>query len=635
MLAIEMPKSSWSYVLAVLSFLVNASIDEELFGNVIKSFQSFTSTVGILGLNSQRDAFLGGLCKACVPNPSSGFSVDTNPQILSTSINFRTAPILLHERNVVSLKALLSVAQKLTPVLEEKAWYLILDTLQIADGLVSLGKMGRKDNSSMQLGAELLKDGRQRANTFTQPPLGGGGGGLDNLFVSVQSSIKKFFETSKTMEDASFHEFTKALCRMAKEFCTSPNNLNISKDSMKVADEKSFAIARIHDLAVLNVNRLILSKPMWVATATPTVPFQVWDVIVGQLVDIAHHPNCPPSIRSQLCLAMSEVLTAAIQNGDLTDSTVEQNILAPLRNLMVGNNSISGGGGGVDDDEKDDSNIDVTRLPWFLDVQKSGLEILYRLLQAAGQNIKLGWGLIFSVVRTVVGGGAKARRQAGMEAKALSDAGFINPSDSGVGDPAANSANVAKYASLVRVAFPCLQLICTDFLSLLNPAMLYECIETLSCFGFQADDLNISLTSIGLLWSVSDFVLTNRQKMEKEEADKSEGDLTASVSARAVSTSRTFIKSPSVDRLLEEGLTKKSLDTLWMFLLSNFSQLCSDQRPEVRNSANQTLFRTIGMNGQRLTIDAWEECIWNVLFPLLDRVKTSSELAEDRERMER
>jgi hypothetical protein len=123
--------------------------------------------------------------------------------------------------------------------------------------------------------------------------------------------------------------------------------------------------------------------------------------------------------------------------------------------------------------------------------------------------------------------------------------------------------------------------------------------------------------------------------MEIEEAEKNEGELSVSASSRAIAASKTFIKSPSVDRLLEEGLTKKSLDTLWMFLLSNFSQLCSDQRPEVRNSANQTLFRTIGMNGQRLTIDAWEECIWNVLFPLLDRVKTSSELAEGREKMER
>ncbi|KAJ1563067.1 hypothetical protein HK405_002979 [Cladochytrium tenue] len=70
------------------------------------------------------------------------------------------------------------------------------------------------------------------------------------------------------------------------------------------------------------------------------------------------------------------------------------------------------------------------------------------------------------------------------------------------------------------------------------------------------------------------------------------------------------------------------MDVLWMHLLSHLSQLCSDPRADVRISANQTLFRTITTNGQHLTLEAWRECIWNVLFPLLERVKISSERVE-------
>src|SRR2546430_132211 len=70
-----------------------------------------------------------------------------------------------------------------------------------------------------------------------------------------------------------------------------------------------------------------------------------------------------------------------------------------------------------------------------------------------------------------------------------------------------------KTSGLVRVAFPCLQLICTDFLSLLSPECLKQCINTLSAFGLQMDDLNISLTAIGLLWNVSDFIQTKRAEL--------------------------------------------------------------------------------------------------------------------------
>jgi hypothetical protein len=77
------------------------------------------------------------------------------------------------------------------------------------------------------------------------------------------------------------------------------------------------------------------------------------------------------------------------------------------------------------------------------------------------------------------------------------------------------------------------------------------------------------------------------------------------------------------------------MDFLWMHLLKNLSQLCSDDRPEVRNSANQTLFRTIGficfmlgMNGQLLKLDAWELCIKKVLLPLLERIRNSSQIVK-------
>ncbi|KAJ3055561.1 Endocytosis and vacuole integrity protein, partial [Rhizophlyctis rosea] len=269
-----------------------------------------------------------------------------------------------------------------------------------------------------------------------------------------------------------------------------------------------------------------------------------------------------------------------------------------------------------------------------VDVQKAGLETLNKVLQTSGQNLSASWGLVFDVVRSVTD-----RRRTPHKIELKSGEGVVVD-----GEGAAPSIEAlptsAKAGALVRVAFPSLQLICTDFLSLLPPTVLHTCIEALGSFGSQADDLNISLTAVGLMWQISDFVLTKRQELEEggiirnqsfangEDVQKEghEEGLQASPSvasdgalSRARSSSLEALRGPT---------TTRTMDTLWMLLLGHLSQLCSDPRPEVRNSANQTLFRTIGMNGQRLILDAWKECIWNVLFPLLERIKMITERSE-------
>ena len=40
---------------------------------------------------------------------------------------------------------------------------------------------------------------------------------------------------------------------------------------------------------------------------------------------------------------------------------------------------------------------------------------------------------------------------------------------------------------------------------------------------------------------------------------------------------------------------------------------------QVRNSAVRTLFQTLGTHGQKLSKSMWEDCLWNYVFPTLDR----------------
>ncbi|KAJ3225645.1 hypothetical protein HK099_006478 [Clydaea vesicula] len=623
LLAIEMPKNIWAAVLATLSFLVNASVDDEIFCIIIKNIQNFTIILGVLGLTTQRDAFLNTICKSGVPQ-TKGFSDSQVVKELKTET--KNNSVALQDRNVVALRALLNISQTLTTVLDDKSWFLILETLQTAEGLVSTGKTlsSKKEGSS----ASLVKE--DYSKFVAKQPSFHNNNTLENLYMNLVLSIKKFFETStKIMDEKSFFEFIKALCKLAKDSCAVAGiALSSSKDTMKVAEEKSFAIARIHDLAIFNVSRLISSKKESTSAKLGPSPFQIWDLIINQLIEISHQQNCPISIRQQVCVALSEILTVAIQTADMTDPLVEMKIFQPLKVLLVVDREAAGDTGLYEEKER------IIKSPWFTDLQKWGLEILNKLLQTSGQNVTEGWSLVFDIVGSVIGNAVKLKR--------LQNSDHCEPQipSTGTEETSAGSGTSAgglKSASLVKVAFPCLQLICTDFLSLLKPSMLLECIETLGCFGSKLDDLNISLTAISLLWSVSDYVLTRKQQLENtlNGSDNAErvpmnNETDESVASRSMATSRTITMS-----ILNGPETKKTWDTLWMFLLANFSELCSDQRPEVRNTANQTLFRTISMNGQKLIAELWSECLWNVLFPLLERVKTSSENLEILEKQEK
>ena len=55
----------------------------------------------------------------------------------------------------------------------------------------------------------------------------------------------------------------------------------------------------------------------------------------------------------------------------------------------------------------------------------------------------------------------------------------------------------------------------------------------------------------------------------------------------------------------------------WPLLLQGLS---TDVRPEVRNSAVRTLCAVVAGQGGRMSAPAWEECLWQMLFPLLRSV---------------
>ncbi|XP_078594586.1 protein MON2 homolog isoform X1 [Branchiostoma floridae x Branchiostoma japonicum] len=156
--------------------------------------------------------------------------------------------------------------------------------------------------------------------------------------------------------------------------------------------------------------------------------------------------------------------------------------------------------------------------------------------------------------------------------------------------------------ALIRTAFQSLQLVVTDFLPAMPSVCLQVCITVATRFGLQKRELNISLTSIGLLWNISDFLYQNKEKIR--------ADLEQDYEQPSTPTGEKSLLGPS--------------DSLWMCLYSRLADLCVDSRPAVRKSACQTLFSTIQAHGTQLEATTWETVLWQVLFPLLDRVKAAT-----------
>uniref|UniRef100_A0A3Q0SF80 Protein MON2 homolog n=1 Tax=Amphilophus citrinellus TaxID=61819 RepID=A0A3Q0SF80_AMPCI len=214
------------------------------------------------------------------------------------------------------------------------------------------------------------------------------------------------------------------------------------------------------------------------------------------------------------------------------------------------------------------------------DIRQKQLECVLQILQSQGDSLGPGWPLVLGVIGAI-------------------------RNDQG--------------ESLIRTAFQCLQLVVTDFLPTMPCTCLQIVVDVAGSFGLQNQELNISLTSIGLLWNISDYFF-QRGEAITQELEREEEALQKQAQERGETLNRPFDPAPP-------------FDCLWLCLYAKLGELCVDPRPAVRKSAGQTLFSTIAAHGTLLQQPTWHIVVWKVLFQLLDCVRTSSTTA-DKEKIE-
>ena len=215
---------------------------------------------------------------------------------------------------------------------------------------------------------------------------------------------------------------------------------------------------------------------------------------------------------------------------------------------------------------------------------------------------------------------------------------------------------------LLPNAFRSVQLIASDFLPHLPPACLPAYVEVAAAFATQQSQLNVSLTAVGLQWTIGDHLFMTMKmkggvgieddgeeedaaaaKKGDEEEERMVSDARAAEEAEEEPSSATMrspgtLKAEAAEGELaqEEGtgsalasaprygdLNIKHLPKthmLWCSVLRQLRRLCVDKRPELRRCTLETLAQIISSHGHALSGKSLDHLIHRTLLPLLTEV---------------
>ncbi len=190
------------------------------------------------------------------------------------------------------------------------------------------------------------------------------------------------------------------------------------------------------------------------------------------------------------------------------------------------------------------------------DVRNETLFGLNALLQS-GHVISTGWAVIFEILISVP--------QFIVSSNSIAD-GSMWPRES------------------LMTAFSCMKLVVDDFLEDLPYDVIIQGVHCVSEFSAQTLDVNISLTSIEMLWKVTDYIMTSSRKRH------------------------------------DEKTTTAALDAMF----SRLSLLSVDSRPEIRNCATNTLFSAVLSNSNFLSSTQWKSVFDDIVFPLFSATEQMS-----------
>ncbi|KAL2994147.1 hypothetical protein AAZX31_10G150200 [Glycine max] len=323
----------------------------------------------------------------------------------------------------------------------------------------------------------------------------------------------------------------------------------------------SFSVERMISILVNNVHRV--------------EPF--WDQVISHFLELADNSN--PHLKNMALDALDQSISAVLGSDRFQDYKLSKS-LEPSQEMEVNLDKLM---------SLECSIISPLKVLYFstqsVDVRIGSLKILLHVLERYGEKLHYSWPNILEMLRYV--------------------------------------ADVSE-KDLVTLGFQNLRVIMNDGLSALPTDCLQVCVDVTGAYSAQKTELNISLTAVGLLWTMTDFIAKGLLNGPFEEKEAGVGSTVKQIDRKKMED-QTRISYNVRDQASVDGV---DFEKLLFSVFSLLQNLGADERPEVRNSAVRTLFQTLGTHGQKLSKSMWEDCLWNYVFPTLDRashmVATSS-----------
>ncbi|KAH0335324.1 hypothetical protein KCU81_g9043, partial [Aureobasidium melanogenum] len=572
----QLVEQCWPALLATYSTFLNASLDNDYYRALIRSYQRFVQVSGLLRLSTSRDAFLTTLGKAAVP-PSivtSSISTVSSPTAETSGIYSNNKGLLsvesfstqasandrsrrtsydpsskptLSTRNLLCLRALLNVAIAIGPTLES-SFNIVFETL---------------------LQAGVVLNASQAKSTAIGPEV-----------AAVEGAVFRLLESTADYPNEAFLHVLTTLCRLldgkTEAGTPSPSQTKppsaarrisslpgITTDIALSTQDYMFVLTRINDLAEHNISRF----------ASYTASESGWTILVDRLVDLSITTSIPDDARrlaTDILARCSVAVAEASTSEEPEDAALAQKMVLSSLHLLIHQVYEQGG---------DLGNVDI-------DIHNRILDSVRAVLEKSGEALTAGWETILAIIGSVFNTN-DAEEQQQHDGQNRRE-GWLRLS----------SQFVAPY--LGRSAFGVMQLVCSDFLAPLPQTCLSPLVEILFRFASQTSDLNISLTAITLFWDVSDFLV-------KQQVVSKLNELTSGITEErlVLGHERIVIRS------------KESRPAQWVLLMYRLTDVIADERLEVRNSAFQTLLRIFKNHSVDFSNPAWQLAIETLLFKVL------------------
>jgi hypothetical protein len=523
--------------LFIYNLLLESSLDETITEQIIKSIKSFIYMLSLLNLSAQRDAFVTSLCKAALP--------------------------VTYAHNVLNLKAINELNNK-----QVSSKQPIDDS---ADKQIQVVAIGPALYTTTSSSSPLL------ASSSSSSPSTSSSSSNQTLCITAKNllTMKTILNMShvyaELIGESSWYIILNTMQHLAWTLALKPTSNGQLKHTTSTMlptsqanDSNSMITTAIQTEIAFMCN--MLSK---LFETTRTVSDQALNEMIDALLklsiessDLAYLKNEPTLFALaklyETCVSnlnrielfwtrvtMHFLCSCKHSNIKYREWSVDSvcNLIRATFNHKYTTNSMSN----IDNDTILKPLSELSTIS-YNDIRQKQIECTLSLLRLLGQHLNDSWPICLNII------GAIQREHTEV---------------------------------LIRSAFQCLQLVVTDFLSMIKSCYLSLVINVVSQFGSQEQDLNISLTAIVLLWNISDYMFQHTDSLNEN-----------------------------------AKTTNDKIESIWMVLYSRLGDLCVDARPAVRKSACQTLFCTISSHGSVLSVDLhWKELVWNVLFPLLEKVQ--------------